>query len=837
MRKSTTTLVIIGIIFTLSFCVMFKSISAIVQKSNEQTFEEVSLHDKNAIKNILNIWWKIASKIGEEVASSGAASLDDVRAELEKIRSLLGYEDCLLVSDSGRVYAARGAVNDTIIAKLCRERAEQFIYRYGEGEPYLLVGRRIAPFIAGGVMFSYAVDVQKVNALNNLLEIGFFSGAGFSTLIDMDGFYIISDFYSLDAKNNFFLDYENNRKKDEISREALQAKIAESAEYEFAATGAGEKSLVMISTLEGTDWKLVSQMPLSIFARQRNQIIAIYIALGAVCLATLGTFMAMYVRKNEILRKEELKHRAELLDALSLAEQASKAKTLFLGNMSQNIRTPMNAILGFTALAKTHIASGENVENYLDKISKSAHQLLALISNVLDMSRIESGKMNLNEEKESLGDIVHELIADVRSEVGAKDLTLCTDALNIAHEEIYCDRIRLKQVLANLLSNAIKFTKSNGEIYMLVSETAFSEKGYATYEFRIKDNGIGMSEEFQKSVFEPFTREAGSQAAAAQGAGLGMAITKSIVNMMGGDISVQSSPEKGAEFTVTLSFKAAKSTEKSPLTPLAVLAEKSAIVVDSDTELCNYICTMLRDLGVAQATLCATGEDAVICSQTEAQNGERLPIYILDWKTKDLQWLETVRKVKRIAGSDALIAVLTAFDYRDIEEKARESGVGAFIEKPLFPSDLRERLLSLFSEPKPNKRAISDVLHGKRALIAEDNESSREISKLILNEAGIDTVCVEDGERAVAEIEKRGAGYFDFVLMDIMMPVMDGLEATRKIRALADKELANIPIIAMTAKSGDDDKREAQESGMNAHVAKPVDVAHLFEVVKDVLSL
>ena len=830
MKRLINTFAIIAFIFILSFCVMFKSITAIVEKTNMNSFNELSIHDKSAIKNILNIWWKVASKFGEKIAETNPKTIKDVKNELEDIRSISGYEDCILVSETGRVYSAKGILSDATIAKLWRENPDQFVYRFGEKTSYILIGRRINPFIVEGVMMTYCIIVQQINALNNMLQIGSYNGVGFSTVIDKDGYYIINDFYSV-GSDNFFDDYEKSRLKSEISKELLQKRINEYDEYTFVATHDGKKSLCTISNLDGTQWKFVSYVPLSVFSRQRNQIIVIYIISGLLCFSTLFAFMILYIRKIEIVRKKEQKHQEELIDALSLAEQASNAKSLFLNNMSYNIRTPMNSILGFTALAKTHLESAENVSSYLDKISRSAHQLLALINNVLDMSRIESGKMNLNEEPQNLSDIIHCLKSEVESEVNAKQLRLCIDVLNVVHEDILCDKVRLNQVLLNLLSNSIKFTKPNGTILMTISENGFNQKGYASFEFRIKDNGIGMSREFQKNVFLPFAREVNPSATNSQGSGLGMAITKSIVNMMGGEISVQSSEKDGSEFIVKLEFK----TEEGRGFSVSEIEGKSALVIDDNMELSNYICDMMKNAGAKKASICATGEDAVIFTQTALQNGEDLPLYILDWKTKESAWLETVRKIKRIAGSDAIIIILTDFDWQSIEEEARESGVNLFISKPLFPSYLQKNLSRLYTAPKPSKSAILDVLRGKRALIVEDNESSREISKIILNEAGIDAECAVDGKEALDMIVSKDVRYFDFILMDIMMPVMDGIEATKQIRALGD-ERAKIPIIAMTAKSSEDDKKEVIEAGMNAHVAKPVDVAHLFTVLKNVLE-
>ena len=450
------------------------------------------------------------------------------------------------------------------------------------------------------------------------------------------------------------------------------------------------------------------------------------------------------------------------------------------------------------------------------------------------MSRIESGKMNITETKENLSEIIHTLQNSISADARAKAQSLRIDAIDVVDEDIFCDRLRLLQVLSNLLSNAIKYTKPRGSIYMRIAETSFRREGYAAYEFRIKDNGIGMSEDFQKSVFEPFSRENTVAVSALPGSGLGLAITKSFVNMMGGEISVKSTPRIGTEVVVRLEFRTVQSIERSGV-EIKELSHKIALAVDRDLEMCDSLCRMLKRISLS-ASFSADIDGAVLFARESKQNGKPVSLVILGYDGEDSDFLDGVRKIRRNAGEDAKIVVLTALDWSEIEILARTAGVDCFVSAPLFDSDLRACLSSIFAVPSAKSPAEPTNLRGRTALLAEDNESSREITKMILNEAGIGVVAVENGEEALEILKRRGAGQFDFVLMDLIMPVLDGLSATKEIRAMSDKKLSSIPIIAMTAKTSDEDKKAAIAAGMDAYLPKPVDVAQLFELLKSVLE-
>ena len=566
-----------------------------------------------------------------------------------------------------------------------------------------------------------------------------------------------------------------------------------------------------------------------------------------VCYILLVSVLQM-LRRRSVQEMEQQKKEQEKKYQTQLEEQnrkleialqhegaANRAKREFLFNMSHDIRTPMNAIIGFTSLAATHIDNREQVLDYLKKISTSSQHLLSLINDVLDMSRIESGKVKIEEKAVHLPDLVHDVRSIIQPNVAAKRLSLFIDTMDIEDEDIITDPLRLNQILLNILSNAIKFTPTGGMISIRIAQKNGAPKGCVCYEFRIKDNGIGMSEEFQKHIFEEFSREESSTVSGIQGTGLGMSITKNIVDLMGGTIALTSEPGKGTEFIVTLCFT--RSGQKAEPKQLPQLEGLRALVADDDTNTCLNVSTMLSKIGM-RPEWTISGKEAVIRTKYAVEQGDEFSVYIIDWLIPDMNGIEIVRQIRKVIGNRCPIIILTAYDWADIEDEARAAGVTAFCEKPLFLSELRRVLAEPFrAEPasKPAQPTAAD-LKGKKLLLVEDNELNREIALEILKEAGFVVDTAEDGAVAVQKIKQAAPGQYDLILMDIQMPNLDGYEATRQIRALPDAEKANIPIFAMTANAFEEDRQNALAAGMNGHIAKPLDVPHLLRVLADALK-
>ena len=525
-----------------------------------------------------------------------------------------------------------------------------------------------------------------------------------------------------------------------------------------------------------------------------------------------------------------------LSDAVAAAETANRAKSTFLSNMSHDIRTPMNAIIGFTTLALSNIDDTDRVKDYLGKTLASSNHLLSLINDVLDMSRIESGKIHLEEVEVNLSDVLHDLKTIVSGQIYAKQLEFYMDAMDVTDEDVYCDKTRLNQILLNLLSNAIKFTPAGGTVSVRVRQLAGKVRGCGQYEFRIKDNGIGMSQEFAQKIFEPFERERTSTVSRIQGTGLGMAITKNIVDMMGGTIKVQTAQGKGSEFIICLPMRT--QAEHRPVEKITELEGLKALVVDDDFNTCDSVTKMLVKVGMrAEWTL--SGKEAVLRARQSIEMSDVYHAYIIDWRLPDMNGIEVTRQIRSL-HDDTPIIILTAYDWSDIEVEAKAAGVTAFCSKPMFMSDLRETLMSALGQNQTD--AAQELLpqknadfKGRHILLVEDNELNREIAQEILREYGFRVDTAENGAVAVEKVCTAAPGSYDLVLMDVQMPVMDGYTATRKIRALDDPARAKIPILAMTANAFDEDRCNALESGMNGFLSKPIVIGDLVQELHKIL--
>ena len=534
-------------------------------------------------------------------------------------------------------------------------------------------------------------------------------------------------------------------------------------------------------------------------------------------------------------RTADRKINQALSEAVAAAEAASRAKSTFLSNMSHDIRTPMNAIIGFTTLAVSNIDNQERVKDYLTKTLSSSRHLLALINDILDMSRIESGKLQLEETEVNLPEMLHDIKTIVSGQIHAKQLELYMDALDVTDEDVYCDRTRMGQILLNLLSNAIKFTPAGGTVSVRVRQFAGTVRDCAQYEFRVRDNGIGMSPEFAQKIFEPFERERTSTVSRIQGTGLGMAITRNIVEMMGGTIKVQTEKNRGTEFIICLPLRMQTGTRREE--KIAELAGLKALVVDDDFNTCDSVAKLLTRVGMrAEWTL--SGREAVLRARQSIELGDPCRAYIIDWRLPDMNGIEVTRQIRSL-NDDTPIIILTAYDWSDIEVEAKAAGVTAFCSKPMFLSDLRDTLLTAIGHTQTETQ---DILPGKNAdfrgrhiLLVEDNELNREIAVAILHEYGFLVDTAENGAVAVEKICTSDPGRYDLVLMDVQMPVMDGCTATQRIRALKDPVRAAVPIVAMTANVFEEERKRAFDCGMNGFLSKPIVIEELIDALRDII--
>ncbi|MDD5883005.1 MAG: response regulator, partial [Firmicutes bacterium] len=514
-----------------------------------------------------------------------------------------------------------------------------------------------------------------------------------------------------------------------------------------------------------------------------------------------------------------------LSDAVAAAENANRAKSTFLSNMSHDIRTPMNGIIGMTAIAGAHIDDKARVLDSLQKITLASKHLLSLINEVLDMSKIESGKVQLVEEEFNLSDLIDNLISMTSSQIEAHRHSLSVNITDVRHEAVIGDSLRIQKVFTNLLGNAVKFTPDGGKLRITVTEKPCSQKKMGCYEFVFEDNGIGISEEFLDKVFEPFAREADGRVSNVQGTGLGMPISRNIVRMMGGDIKVESRVGVGSRFTVTMYLKLQDKGEAQP----DKWIDLPVLVADDDPYSLESCCDILTGFGM-KVDGAATGREAVErVLQRHTQKDDYFAC-ILDWKLPDLDGIAAAREIRATVGDEVPIIIISAYDWTEIEQEARAAGVNAFISKPLFPSRLAKTFRTLTEQADTDRKEdpMTELeqldCSGHRALLVEDNALNAEIAQEFLSMTGLTVECAKDGMEAVDKIAECADGYYDIVFMDIQMPRMNGYDATRAIRAMERDYCKQVPIVAMSANAFAEDVQAAKTVGMNEHIAKPLEL-------------
>ena len=714
-RTCIFAIIIIGISLII-FALLYTTIKEKVIEASIDNMEELSKHDEKNIMTSLSYRYEDLDGVVKEMMQHKFDTTKEMLTQLNIKAQTINAIEVVLVNDEGTLFNSNFAIfNNKEILELCQKSEDKFVYKrdnittsYETQQETLLLGEKIEPFTVENNRFLYVICYYDIDSLTDDLKIDSFDGLGYSSVIDFDGNFIVSVEHETDLfeRDNFYNIMSKAEIHDKLSIDDLHEKISNRESFSINYKIENQERVMTLTPMEDIGWYFIMVVPRVVCENQSSSFFQIITVLILFILLFV-TIVLVLVLRNRLQRKLmniEGKHRDELEGALILANQANRAKTVFLNNMSHDIRTPMNAIIGFTTLAKTHINNKTKVKDYLDKISQSSKHLLSLINDVLDMSRIESGKVTIEEKEENLFEIIDEIKNIMQADILTKSIDFSMDIDGILNEYIYCDKLRVNQILINLLSNALKYTQSGGKIYFKASEKASKKNGYSIYEFRVKDTGIGMSEEFLKTIFEPFSRERSSTVSGIQGTGIGMTITKNLIEMMKGKIEVHSELGKGSEFIVNIPFK----------------LQHISKDVKKDNE--NIL------------------------------NGE-----IEDFK-------------------------------------------------------------------------------GKRILLVEDNMMNREISTEYLQDFGFLVENAEDGSEACEILKNSEKGYFDLVLMDIQMPIMNGYDATRTIRKFEDKDIANIPIIAMTANAFEEDKKEAIEAGMDGHLAKPIEIPELIKTLKEVLK-
>lgn len=546
----------------------------------------------------------------------------------------------------------------------------------------------------------------------------------------------------------------------------------------------------------------------------------------------IASIVLLAIQDVTTLKENEIRGRIALEEALKVADEASRAKSDFLSRMSHDIRTPMNAIMGMTAVAVMHIDDKERLMDCLNKITLSSRHLLALINDVLDMSKIESGKIGLSEEEFELSKALDSLLAIIHPQIKAKNQELKINISNITHEAVIGDSMRLQQVFVNIMGNAVKFTPEGGTISLSLYEKESHIHGRGCYEFVFEDTGIGMEPEFIEKLYEPFSRSENSRKNNIEGTGLGMPIVRNIVRMMNGDIQVESKVGEGTKFTVMVYLKLQDVEEESTES----LADLHILVADDEKDACDNACEILDSIGI-RADGVLSGDEALEKLTEASERNDEYGVVILDWKMPGKCGVETTKEIRRRFGEDVPIIIFSAYDWSEIEQEAREAGVNAFIAKPLFKSRLIYVLKSVLGHQSDEKAADADAFgqsdySGKRVLVVEDNELNIEIAEEMLTHFGIEVEKVYDGQQAVDILLEKPENYFDLVFMDIQMPVKNGYEAAAAIRAADREDLKKVPIVAMSADAFSDDIQRAAEAGMNDHVAKPIELPKLLAALE-----
>ncbi len=767
---------------------------------------------------------------------------DDAREQLSAIAQSRAFTHTYLMDMEGNMESVLGnpiemEKADHFVAAMNRGEIMVTIGTEADGTAVLIYGLSVGypettgyPMSNGNQCTALLVGVPIEN-LSNALSLGANESLIFTNIIDADGTFIINNSGYEITENCFDWLLKNGRDANmeniEEVAENFQKAVSERKPYNAIVPIMGEMRRFRCTPMEHTEWMMISVMPHGVLDEALTSLGQQRVVSS---LVSCGVIMCIMLIVYFIYWRYSVRQMKELADAREEALAANKAKSEFLSNMSHDIRTPMNAIVGMVAIAGANVDNRDKVLECLRKISLSSKHLLGLINDVLDMSKIESGKLTLNVDLVSLREMMEGIVSIIQPQVKAKKQSFNVFIHKIQTENIYADSVRLNQVLINLLSNAMKFTPEGGDITVTV-EQEDSPRGetYVRTHFWVKDTGIGMTKEFQEKIFESFVREDSARVRKTEGTGLGMAITKYIVDKSGGSIALKSEPDKGTEFHVIFDFERGESSAEE-----MVLPKWEVLVVDDDEELCLSAADSLNEIGV-HAEWALDGYTAIEMTEKRHKQHRDYYVVLLDCKMPELDGIATAREMRRRIGDDMPILLMSAYDWDDVEEEARAAGISGFISKPLFKSTLYHSLKPFAEQEIRDADLPAEPqmdFGGKRLLVAEDNELNWEIANELLSSVGFELDWAENGAVCVEKFAAAQPGYYNVILMDLRMPEMNGFEATRNIRAMEREDAGQIPIIAMTADAFSDDVKACLDCGMNGHVAKPLDIPELLRMLQ-----
>lgn len=790
----------------------------------QQKFSSIITLRQQQLEGIIRQTPPESAVYGEEMLQALSES-----AEIRNLKYLGFYtEDGNLKTIYGTPVSFRG--NDDVTANL---NDEGMIIARGmsdSGEKLFIIGTEAAYPMGEGKTSAALVAGISMEYLEEALSLYSEEAMSYSHIIDGNGDFIIRN---ADAfRQNYFdrikAEFEDVDGKDaEQYISELQKAISEKTNYTTLISIRGEQRQIYCSPLsEKSDWYIITVMPDGVIDHEITKLdslrIAIMISCSLILLAAMGIFFVFYYRLTQRQMKELDAAKKEAVDA-------SKAKSEFLSSMSHDIRTPMNAIIGMTEIAQKNMNNPMRVEDCLRKVSLSSKQLLGLINDILDMSKIESGKMTLNMYPMSLKEAVEDIINMMQPQVKERNQFFDIFIQKVTNENVYCDSVRLNEVLINLLSNAIKFTPEGGRIDVrLNQEPSPLGDEYIRTRFAVEDTGIGMSEEFQEKIFDTFERENTDQTRHIVGTGLGMSITKNIIDLMGGTIELKSEKGKGSKFFVTLDLKKVQQDEKDMKLP-----DWNILVVDDNEELCSSAAANLEELGT-RVDWCMDGRKALEMIKEHHERNEDYHFVLIDWKMPKMDGIQTIREIRKYVGDEIPVFLISAYDWAEIDEGTNIPEIEGFISKPLFKSTLYSRLKQYIDGVEDKSEETENCMtdfSGKRILLAEDIDINWEIANEILSSFGFVMERAVNGQECVEKFKASEVGYYDAVLMDIRMPVMNGYDATKAIRSMGRDDNA-LPIIAMTADAFSDDAQHCLKTGMNAHLAKPLDIKECLRVLQ-----
>ncbi|MDD6268693.1 MAG: response regulator [Oscillospiraceae bacterium] len=874
-NNKVKTLRIVGAVFVFAMLLTYFLMSVTMNSVNHASEQEAlalltenAVQMDNIIENQLTNNWKHIDTM--------CAALENMEGHSsEEVASFMGNTspnayNMFLLSDEGRYLDSSGERGLQQITRdilpLMQGEDRIILLRQDKDTDILMFGTKIGPMYVEEDRMEYLFVYYKLDSYLRLLKMESLGGNGQIRIIDSKGTTLLHSDNIPDSENRYlffstfknakFLNHDAVKDSDSFREYVLSGK----SDAIHAELDSGENVIVSFSKIPGMDWHIVISIDPSLVMgtrlssmekiRRTSLFAVMFVVLFSLITISFVVFNSqkktrLHNRELEKLNRqlrennaslEEARHLAE--ESFHMAEDANRAKSTFLSNMSHDIRTPMNAVIGFTTLALSNMENTEKVKDYLGKILSSSNHLLSLINDILDMSRIESGKIQLDETEANLSEMLHEIKTIINGQVHAKQLDLLMEVFDVTDEDVYCDKTRISQVMLNLLSNAIKFTPKGGTVSVRIAQIHNAPAGKGMYEIRVKDTGIGMSPEFAEHVFEPFERERSSTVSQIQGTGLGMAISKNIIDMMGGTIEVFSEQGKGTEFVISLCLKL--QSERRGTEKIRELEGLKVLAADDNFNICDSTAKMLVKQGMrSEWTL--SGREAVLRAKQSVEMNDPFHAYIIDWRLPDMNGIEVTRQIRAVAGNTPAI-ILTAYDWSDIEAEARLAGVTGFCAKPVFMSDLRESLLNALGYQQSEEETVlpvtedTDTFKGRHLLLVEDNELNREIAFEILGEYGFIVDIAGNGQKAVDMIAASEPGAYDLVLMDIQMPVMDGYEATSRIRKLDNAALSSVPIVAMTANAFDEDRRAAAKCGMNGFISKPINMEEVIEALHSVLD-